>query len=532
MASLQPMSLTSDLPDFQLASEMVLVPGIEGIGLNEDEQRIARWLSARLFSRREILMPSNQYYIGEQQTTNLGISLPPELQMLRSILGWAQSGIDALDERLEVQGFRMPGSTHTDDDMWQIWQANNLDAEHSLAHLDAMIYGVSYAVVGTGEDGEPIITIESPMDLIANYDTRARRTTCAYQTYIDIDPTSDTYQQQKAAVYLPNATVHLVNQNLKGWAVVDRDDHNLGKVPVVPFINRMRSGVRTGESEITAAWRNCIDRACRTAVQIEVTREFYGAPKLFVLGATEQAFQNSDGSPKSAWDTYIGRVSALEADENGNLPQVQRFPGENPANLVGLLDHETRIMAGLTGLPPNYLGIFSEGNPASADAIRLSDFRLSRRADKKTVMFSDSWETVMRLALEIRDGEVPDGAEQLETDWAPTAIPTPAADTDAISKQISTGMLPSDSDVALAKVGYTAVERDRIEQERQAEVGQSTLDALIATAGQHAVRVTAQDNINGQPTPGQQEPGNDNTNAVDPIHGGNGSRNNNGGING
>ncbi|MBQ1164406.1 hypothetical protein KBZ21_41180, partial [Streptomyces sp. A73] len=42
---------------------------------------------------------------------------------------------------------------------------------------------------------------------------------------------------------------------------------------------------------------------------------FYGAPQRYILGASESAFQDAEGNTKSAWETYIGRVLALERDE-------------------------------------------------------------------------------------------------------------------------------------------------------------------------------------------------------------------------
>jgi hypothetical protein len=209
-----------------------------------------------------------------------------------------------------------------------------------------------------------------------------------------------------------------------------------------------------------------------------VAREFFAAPQRYILGAAEDAFQKSDGSAATAWETYIGRITALEADDQGNLPQVGTWDTGDPANFTKLLEVDRTMMASLTGLPPQYLGIFSDGNPASADAIRMSDFRLKMIADRKAVAFGGAWEEAVRIALQIRDGKLPDDAHRLETDWAPTGIPTPAADTDAITKQIQVGSVPADSDVTLEHLGYSAVDRARLANDRKRARGQSNLAAL------------------------------------------------------
>lgn len=472
---------------FQIA---MLQSTVTSTDLSEDERRIAAHLAARLNDRRAELHLSNLYYQGMQAITWLGISIPPELTTLRTVLGWVGTAVDALDERLDVQGFRFPDQTQADDELWGIWQRNNLDAEHNLIHRDALIYGTAYAVVGLDGDEQPVITGESPVDMTAYTDTRRRETSCAYQTYIDVDPASETFTKQRAVLYTRDATIHLLNAE-EGWEIVDRDDHEAGVVPVVPFPNRQRTGVRLGTSEITTAWRNTMDRACRAAVRLEVVAEQFSAPKMILLGANEKAFQNADGSPRSAWQTYIGRVLGLEADENGNLPQVQRFAAEDPAGLLKMIDHETRVMSGLTALSPDYLGIHSDGNPTSADAIRLSDFRIKRRADRKTVAFGNAWEQVMRLALLLRDNELDDNAARLETDWMPTGIPTPAADTDSVTKQIQSGMIPATSDVALARVGWSAVERARIANDQKAAEGEARLRAALTAQAPPTPQPTA-----------------------------------------
>lgn len=468
-----PTSLFIDRPVFNF------IPGVQIPGLSDDENRIAQWLAARIWTNRGEMLLSNQYYEGLQRVTNLGISMPPELDGLRAVLGWAQAGVDALDERLDVQGFRLPGVTTADDDLWAIWEQNNLSAESKLVHLDSLVYGSAYVVVGPSDDGDGVaITPESPLNMAAIYDTYQRRTRCAYQTYVEVDPLSPLYAKQRATLYLPDSTIHVVNDGTR-WELLDRDDHDNDMVPVVPFLNRQRTGVRVGRSEITAAWKNTIDRASRHMVAMEGIREFFGAPKMMILGAAESAFQKADGTTKSAWETYLGRVLALEVNDDGDMPQVVRFAGEDPGAVIRLVDHERHHMAGLTGLPPQYLGIFSDGNPASADAIRMSDYRLQKKADRKAVQFGDCWEQVMRLAVQVRDGRVSDEMMRLESDWAPTGVPTPAADTDALTKQVAAGLIPAVSDVALTKLGYSANERERIAAERAAAERSQRVSSLV-----------------------------------------------------
>ncbi|MGZ4531290.1 MAG: phage portal protein, partial [Mycobacteriaceae bacterium] len=183
-----------------------------------------------------------------------------------------------------------------------------------------------------------------------------------------------------------------------------------------------------------------------------------------------------------------GRVLALERDAEGEVPTVGQFTPYDPSTFTKVIDMYAKIMSSITGLPPHVLG-YTTDNPASADAIRSTEMRLKLKADRKTKMFGESWRDVMKLALLIRDGSVPDNADSITTVWADTATPTPAATTDAIFKQISAGAIPATSDVTLEKLGYTAVERQRLAIDRANDEGASLLQEIAHSLNAKALRV-------------------------------------------
>ena len=474
-----------------------VIPSLPSLGLSDAEQGAANWLGMRLFEQRPYLELRGLYYDGMQKMQDLGISIPPALVGLRTVVGWPMIGVDALDNRCVVEGFRFPGATEVDDDLQGIWQANKLDGESRLTHLDALVYGRSYNIVGLGDDttgGQPLITSESPLNMIATYDARMRRVSAALQIYLDTDFTSDMYGQEVAALYLPDRTIYMARQSSAGnpaavkWDITERDDHKLGRVPVVRMANRQRLSNRTGLSEISAAWMNTVDSACRTMLGMEVGREFFSAPRRYALGVTEEAFQNADGSAKSAWDTYLHKVWMIERDEDGNLPTIGEFKASDPSVHTKLMDEYAQIMAGNMGVPPHFLGIYTQGNPASADAIRSGYEELTSRSLRKHTAFSDDWEETMCLSLLIRDGSLPDNAYLLETDWRDPAPQTIAGTSDAITKQIAAGAIPATSDVTLKRLGYSAVERARLAQDRAVDQGTSMLEEIAHSMEAKALR--------------------------------------------
>jgi hypothetical protein len=380
---------------------------------------------------------------------DLGISIPPSLSGLRTVMGWPAIGIDALDERCIVESFRYAGQTESDDELDEIWHGNNMPLESSLGILDALVYGRGYIIGGTGEDESvPLLTVESPLNMTAVWDARARKITHAIQLYLNTDWTSDLYNREIAALYLPArpstwparsartasppATGRSSSATTTAWAC-----------PSSAWPTASARPTREGASEITPAWMNLVDSGCRTLLGMEVGREFHAAPRRYVLGASEENFRKPDGTPISAWDTYIGKIWGLERDEEGNLPQVGQFAPSDPSVYTKLVETYERLFQAAAGLPPHYMGITSDGNPASADAIRSSEARLIKRAERKHLGWGGDFCDGLRMALRIKHGgELPEKARRIECDWIDPATATPGATTDALQKQIAAGMVP------------------------------------------------------------------------------------------
>lgn len=456
--------------------------------ISQDEAQIANQLAMRLFEQLPVLQVNDLYYGGLQKLQDLGIAVPPSLANLRTIVGWPRIGIDALDERLTIEGFRYPGTTQVDDEMQLIWQTNNMDSEHTLVNLDALVFGRSYLIAGVRDDDSdiPLLTGESPLNMTAIYDPRLRAVTAALQIYLDSDFTSDTYGQEVAALYLPGKTLQMARSStipgavpLGKWELIERDDHGFKGVPVVRVANRQRTGNRNGMSEITEEIKNWTDIGCRTALAMDIGREFYAAPRRYVLGLSEDDFRKSDGTKVPAWQSYMSRIWTAPRSEDGQLPQVGEFKTGDPVAYTSLLDECRKELSGMFGLPPHYFGLNSDGNPASADAIRANEARLERRAKRKTVVLSDPYEDAMRICLAIRHGgELPDKAARIEADWADVATPTPAATADMLTKLIAEGALPARSDVVGKRAGFNATERARIESDWAKDPGAELMAAV------------------------------------------------------
>ena len=454
--------------------------------LSDAEQAMISRGITEITSKRYRLELHDAFFRGTQRIADLGISIPPQMRGLKIALGWPRVCVETLEERLKFEGFRFPGATDVDEDLQALLQANNVDSEAPLVHLDALVFGEGYLSVGSNADdpSRPILTVESPLDMAVHWDARTRQITDGVRIY-------GTAGAMRATLYKKGETVWAAADGLGGWVLDDsvegRDAHGLDRVPLVRFANRARSYDRSGASEITPEVMSITDEASRTAQGLAVAREFYSAPQKYILGAKESDFQDAQGNTKSAWETYLGRVLALEADEDGNQPTVGQFTAYDPTVFTKVIEMYAKALSGVTGLPPHVLGYASD-NPTSADAIIKGEMRLKLRADRKTTIFGDPWTEAGRLLLLFRDGSLPDNAELLTAVWGDTGTPTPAATTDAIAKQIAAGAIPAASDVTLERLGYSAVERQRLAQDRAADQGASFLEQIAHSVEAKAFR--------------------------------------------
>jgi hypothetical protein len=472
------------------------VPELPLVYLSDDELALINILRADMQRDRWALLLRDAYFNGEQLVRDLGISIPPQLKGLHTVIGWPRVGVESLEERLDLEAFRWADGSDSSD-LAEIADANDLFDESSLAHLDSLVYGREYLAVGSGDCGTddcpPLISAESPLDMTLMWDARLRMGTaalreCQADGFVESGP-----EERMIVLYLPDQTITALPSPSGGWEVVDRDIHNLGVVPVVRMANRQRTADRVGKSEITPEVMSITDAACRRLMGMEVAAEFFGAPQRYILGASESAFQDAEGNAKSAWETYIGRVLALERDEDGQVPTVGQFAAHDPTAMTRIIDLYARIMSSQFGLPPHMLG-YTTDNPASADAIRSTEAKLVKRSERRIRRYGAAWQQAMRLALWVRDGEPPDKTRRIETVWRNPATPTVAAQADATVKLVQAGILPADSDVTLEMAGLTEGQRQRVRADRR-------LSGAAATGGRLLDRLAGLDSQRAAPLP-------------------------------
>jgi hypothetical protein len=446
------------------------------------------------------LFQLDAYYEGMQRVEQLGMAVPPALRKFLTIVNWPRVTVDALEERIDLEGFRLPSEDDRDEDLWRVWQANGLDEESQLAHLDALVFGRSYLCVGANEadPSTPIVTVESPLEMVGTRDPRTRAISSALRLH-KLAPLQGLPQVEYATLYLPDETVWIEYSENTGyvWAEVDRNVHNLGVVPVVPLVNRTRTARRSGVSEM-ADVIPLTDAAARALTNAQVATEALSVPQRYVLGAKPSDFQDAAGNLKTAWETYFSSVWALvNADA-----KVGQFEAADLKNFTTIVDHYAALVSSVSGLPVRYFGQ-NTANPPSEGSINADESRLIKRAERRERAWGGSWEAGMRLVRRIQEGEWNPDLASMETMWRDPSTPTRAQTADAVMKLASTevGGIPIlPLEMAREEIGWSATKRERarlLDVQFQAEQAKAQADALAAQTAMAAA----------QPAPADAQPG-------------------------
>lgn len=462
-----------------------VTPTLPSLGLSEGERHTIALLRNQYNRLAPTMRLCDQYYRGVQAIKNLRIAVPKELEgHLCTLVGWGAMAVDPYVERLNLDTFRQVDATDGDEYLMAMMDANNFWSEQSLAYTDALSMGPAYWMVGSPDSpGEPPkLSVESPLNSAVLWDLRGTSPQAYMMEYWGEDA------RRRGALVVPRKTVHLAQNDKGEWVVADRDDHDFDFVPVVRMANRARTNNRSGSSEITPALQSIIDEACRTLLNLAVARELYSVPQKAILGATEAAFTKADGSAASALETYVTKVLGLERDESGELPQLHQFQAYDPSVFTKILDWFASSASGIVAATPQDLGLYTQGNPASAEAGLIADDRRNRRARRMQREFTGPLVDVAKMMVRFDNkGALPAEYEQIATDWSPVEMQAPGLLSDAVSKEITAGAVPATSDVTLKRLGYNAVDRRRLEQDRVADdarnLSRALAEGLLPQAG-------------------------------------------------
>jgi len=422
-------------------------------------------LEYRLHERWSEWQTFDNYYEGNHQvskwlrTTQAAFQGTVLGQLLHNLTdNYMTLVVDAPAERCRVQGFRF--GSDADDQAWDIWQANGLDAQANMVHTESIKLGEAYWMVQPDDD-TPLITAEHPSQVIvAHAPGNRRKRLAALKKWRDGE---DYY----ANVYLPDGIVKYRSTEkqlrdrdaAKRWTTIESSSNSLGEVPIVPIPNNP-SMLRGGRSDLSYGAVSLQDQITKTVVDLLIGSEYHGLPQRVLLGVEPP--RDSNGKPipfqqaakSRLW--YFGNSDA----------KAHEFSQADLSALRESIDGYIGDLAAQTRIPIYYFRPAAISNISAEALIGLDAGLVSKSNDKKDA-FGEGHEEAMRLAFKSIDASDPRASStDAETIWKDTESRSMAQLTDAVSKEVAMG-LPFEA--ALEKLGYSPQAIDRILAQRAEE---------------------------------------------------------------
>ncbi len=295
------------------------------------------------------------YYTGRNRLKDFGISTPPELLNVETVVGWPNKAVMSLAVRSRFDGFTA-GRGDLQASLDAISQRSRLRVKYRQAVESEGVHGCSFATVGMTPRGSRI-DIYDAEHAAARWDDAKGRV--AYGMTVSVDPTGAI---EALTLHSEDADVYAWPDGLGSWAW-EAHPHAMGRPLMDAFAYRPTQRHPFGQSRITRAVMSITDSAVRAALGGDISFQFAVAPQKYLLGADKKAFAN-----KTRWEAYIGNIMAVGRDGNGDMPQFGQLPQASMQQYTEFMRDLAARFSGETNVPISQLGVIHD-NPSSAEAI-------------------------------------------------------------------------------------------------------------------------------------------------------------------
>jgi Phage portal protein, SPP1 Gp6-like len=420
-----------------------------------------RRLSARLDHRRYDLRRWDDYYRGR-----LNLALASEkwrnefaARFPRYSVNFMARVVDKHRERLAVQGIRYDPEGTADQEAWDWWQANHLDAESIKLHRELLAKSEGHVLVWPNEDGEPEVSIESPEQVVVEtVPGKSWKRRAALKRFMGDDG------RVHAELFTPDGIYKFRSRQRANdfsapsdrWmplVVWEREDvqgeawpipNPVGVVPIVPFVNRPDLENR-GESEI-ARVASTQDAVNKYRVDAFVAAEFASFRQRWAIGL-DIPVDPATGLPVEPFKAAVDRVWILRRPNEGageepwtseTRPEFGEFDVTPLEPFYAAIDGELRMMATISAIPFHDL-LPQAGQPPSAESLTAQDNALVAMVLDSMINVGENWEEVFRLNFLMR-GDARGNLSSSELLWRDPAPKTESQIVDALTKMQSMGV--------------------------------------------------------------------------------------------
>lgn len=348
---------------------------------------------------------------------------------------WCDLIVDSVVERLRVDGFRIGTNdpvAEGDEAAWQIWQANGMDAESNMAHLESVKLGSAYVLAGPGLSAtDPALQVLSAYEAIVATDpAQPRDRLAALRTWRDEVGT------ERATLYLPDRIYWWArSKDSEPWEPDLGSGRNpLRTVQVVPLANTPSLRHRQGRSEIDRVIP-LQDAVNKLVADMIVASEYAAFRQRWATGV-EIPNDPTTGLPMT--DQYLSAVSRMFTVPAPDA-KFGDFEVTDLSNYVNAVEMLIQHVAAQTRTPPHYL-LGQSGAFPSGESLKATETGLVAKVRRKQLVLGEAWEDAMRLAFLVAGDTARATDPQCEVIWRDPESVSEAERVDALVKMATLGV--------------------------------------------------------------------------------------------
>jgi hypothetical protein len=409
----------------------------------------------------------HEYYAGRSALPHVPRQASEELRRLVDLArtAWGALVVDAVAERLVVEGVNCTAGSQASAAAWALWQGSALDARQNAVHVDALVSGASYVLVWPaaaggasvrGLDSRDTIGVRAGsgpwalaeavhtwtaggVELLAWYGPDEAR------TWARPAPRSHRAPALRVVRWWRDPVDSIDLAPSGAWVPVEAAAHTLGGCPVVRIANLpdlRGDGVSDLQAHLPA-----IDRITETVLGRLTAGKFGAYRQRWATGIrlpdtldpdTGEPVLGPDGLPVPGPAPFRYGADLLWTAEDP-AAEFGDFAATDLRPIVEAVEQDIKHLASVTRTPAHYL-LGGSANPPSAEALLAAESGLAAKVRRRQLDLGEAWEQVVRLAA--RAADVPQVADddQLEVVWRNTEVRSPGAVADAMLKLRQAGL--------------------------------------------------------------------------------------------
>lgn len=437
----------------------------QAIGLGADDAALVKDLSDVLRVNEPKHERRRRYYNDKVTPAMRGMSVPAEFEGMNCSTGWGAKVVNMLAERSVLDSFTF--EDESPEGFEQCIAENDLPLMYQMAMPSVLTDGVGFWTVSRGDVGEPdvVVSYHDATTAAALWDYRHKRVR-AGMVIADFAKfgRSRVYVPSLVFIYKPNEYIQLSRTDGKTW-VAQSIPHGMGIPPIVPMVFKQSTTRPFGRSRISRAVMGYTDQMMEELLNTAIQGEYFSIPTKYALGLGDEQY---DALAENMHAAYKAEMLLATTNDDGTIPSVGMLQGAAMTPHIEVMDKLASLMAAETGLPIATFGVASNGY-TSSDALRASMDDLVVLAKSVNKANGKCLAQVAQMIIAILGdkpiSELSENERTVTAHFDDPAMPSDAANADAMVKVVSAVPDFAGTDVFWEKLGYGEDDRRRIQSQ-------------------------------------------------------------------